>query len=227
MERSSAMRALDAALIGLAGALWIDLAAGAGTSLRASGEWWLLVPASGIGILCADFATGAVHWFCDRFLREDTPVLGPVLIRPFREHHRDPGAMTRHGLLELHGNSSLPVAVALLAVRALPADAGGSFRTAFELWLACFLAASMATNQFHLWAHHPHPPGAIRWLQRRSVILSPQRHARHHRGDYDRSYCMTSGLLNPLLDRIDFFGALERAIRRLVRARRSRSPERG
>jgi ubiquitin-conjugating enzyme E2 variant len=224
------MRALDAVLIGLAGALWIDLATGVGTSLRASGDWWWVVPAAGLGVLCADFATGVVHWFCDRFLQEETPVLGPVLIRPFREHHRDPGAMTRHGLLELHGNSSLPVIAALLAVRTLPVDVGGPLRTAFDLWLACFLAASMATNQFHLWAHHPHPPGAIRWLQRHGVILSPQRHARHHRGDYDRSYCMTSGLLNPLLDRIDFFGSLERAIRRLARARiasRARNLRRG
>jgi hypothetical protein len=31
-----------------------------------------------IGYLAADAASGIIHWFCDRFLEEDTPVIGPV-----------------------------------------------------------------------------------------------------------------------------------------------------
>jgi ubiquitin-conjugating enzyme E2 variant len=214
------MRVLEAVLIAVAAGLWIDLAAGAGRSLAGAGSGaWVALPAAALGVLAADFATGTVHWFCDRFFREQTPLVGPMLIRPFREHHRDPAAMTRHGLLELHGNSAIPVIAALLLARALPVvgagSGGGTWRAAFEVGLAVFLAASMATNQFHLWAHHPRPPRAVRWLQRRGIILSPERHALHHRGGFDRSYCMTSGLLNPWLDRVDFFGALERAIRRL------------
>jgi plasmanylethanolamine desaturase len=51
------------------------------------------------GYLAADLASGLVHWFCDRFFEQDTPLIGRVLIHPFREHHREPRAMVRHGFL--------------------------------------------------------------------------------------------------------------------------------
>jgi plasmanylethanolamine desaturase len=57
------------------------------------------------GYLLADLLTGLVHWFCDTFFDEATPLIGPGLIAPFREHHRDPLLMTRHGFLELTGSS--------------------------------------------------------------------------------------------------------------------------
>ncbi|KAF0241984.1 MAG: fatty acid [Planctomycetota bacterium] len=54
----------------------------------------LIILAAGLGYVLADFATGLAHWFCDTFFEEDTPVLGPLLIRSFREHHRDPLSAT-------------------------------------------------------------------------------------------------------------------------------------
>jgi hypothetical protein len=127
---------------------------------------WGQVDPPSIGFRAADFGTGAIHWFCDRFFRAESPVIGALLIRPFREHHLDPDAKSQ------------------------------------------------------MWAHARQAPAVVCWLQRKGVILSPERHARHHRGGFDRSYCMTSGLLNPLLDRSDFFGNLERAIRSLQRVPR-------
>ena len=164
-------------------------------------------------VFAAKSPTGTVHWFCDRFFSEHTPILGAILIRPFRDHHVDPEAMTRHGLLELHGNSCIPVIAALGAARLLLGEAPGALCLSFDLWLGAFVAASMATNQFHMWAHATSVPASVRWLQRLGLVLSPERHARHHCGEFDRSYCMTSGLLNPLLDRFDRFGRLERRIR--------------
>jgi hypothetical protein len=213
MIRPRFLLLLDASLIALAGAMLLSLAVRSAESLHATGLWWLLPPSALAGLVCADFATGTVHWVCDRFFREDTPILGALLIRPFRDHHLDPEAMTRHGLLELHGNSCIPVIVALAAARLLPGEAQGVLRLGFDLWLGAFVAASMATNQFHMWAHAASVPSGVRWLQRRGLVLSPERHARHHCGEFDRSYCMTSGWLNPLLDRVDLFGRLERRIR--------------
>ncbi len=181
----------------------------------ATGAWWALPAALVLGILCADFATGAVHWFGDRFFHETTPLLGDALIRPFREHHVDPQAMVRHGLLELHGNSAIPVIAVLGAAQLLGGGAPTPFSSTFGSWLVVFCAASMATNQFHLWAHTASVPPIVRWLQDRGVILSPARHAVHHTGRFDRSYCLTSGFLNPLLDRSDFFARLERCVRAL------------
>jgi len=181
----------------------------------ATGAWWALPVATVLGILGADFATGAIHWFGDRFFDETTPVLGDALIRPFREHHVDPQAMVRHGLLELHGNSAIPVVAAVGAAQLFGGIAATPWSSAFAAWLVVFCATSMATNQFHMWAHAESVPPTVRWFQKCGVILSPTRHALHHCGKYDRSYCITSGVLNPLLDRSDFFGRLERGIRTL------------
>ena len=88
--------------------------------LHASSELdgsWILLVALLLGVLCADFATGTVHWFCDSFFAADTPVVGRVLVAPFREHHVDPLSITRHGLLELHGNSCIPLIALLLVAR--------------------------------------------------------------------------------------------------------------
>ncbi len=210
-----ARRSVEAGLVATAVGLLLAQGARSLHGLQATEAWWMIPLAFVLGVLCADFATGAVHWFCDRFFDETTPVLGQALIRPFREHHVDPQGMVRHGLLELHGNSAIPVIAVLGAANlseSSPASPGG---VALQLWLFSLCASSMATNQFHRWAHAPSVPGPVRWLQRHGVILSPERHALHHGGRFDRSYCMTSGWMNPLLDRIDFFGRIERGLRAL------------
>ena len=168
---------------------------------------WVLPAGLLVGLGAADFASGALHWFCDRFFAADTPLVGRTLIAPFREHHDDPQAIVRHSMLELHGNSCLPVIAALLLARLVPLS------LFLESSLLFFVSASLATNQFHRWAHDAEAGPAVRWMQQRGVILSPQAHARHHCGDFDRTYCMTTGWLNPLLDRAGLFPRLERAIR--------------
>jgi len=166
-----------------------------------------------LGVVCADFASGALHWFCDRFFEADTPLLGPMLIVPFREHHDDPQGIVRHGLLELHGNSCIPIIALLLLGRALPAT------PLLQSWVLFFSLAALATNQFHRWAHDPAPAAPVCWLQRHGLILSPEGHDRHHRGEFQKSFCMTTGWLNPPLDRLDFFPRAERALRALRPAR--------
>ena len=66
-----------------------------------------------------------------------------------------------------------------------------------------FVAASLTlcvTNQIHAWAHGADAPKLIRALQRVGILITPERHARHHRGD--RAYAVVSGWSNALLDRV-------------------------
>ena len=42
------------------------------------------------GYLLADLITGTVHWFCDNYFSEKTPIIGKKIIHPFREHHLHP-----------------------------------------------------------------------------------------------------------------------------------------
>jgi ubiquitin-conjugating enzyme E2 variant len=166
------------------------------------------------GYLLADFLSGSVHWLADRYFAPTTPLIGPLLIAPFREHHVDASEITRHDFFEVSGNNALVTlpAVAFLLALPLPDPKGGaSIPIAIGLGLST-TASLLLTNQLHRWAHTEHPPPPIARLQRWGWILSPERHARHHGGRHDRAYCVTSGWLNPLLDGSGFFSSLEALI---------------
>jgi len=166
----------------------------------------LQTPADGVtvlammaaGYLLADLLTGFVHWFCDTFFDETTPLIGPGLIAPFREHHRDPLQMTRHGFLELTGSSFRGLAPVL----ALFLWQGGSLPAALNAFVLALAAGAVGTNLLHRWAHDPSPPLLARMLQRTGIVLTPARHARHHQPPYAAAYCVTSGWMNPLCERL-------------------------
>ena len=173
-----------------------------------------VVAAGVLGILATDLTSGVVHWFCDTFFGEDTPVLGPLLIGPFREHHTDPLAMTRRDFLCCNRTNIAAITavlVVLLLVRRGAPEAPSLFADAW--WIAYALAVAL-TNEGHKLAHAPDVPAVAAWLQARGIIVSPAHHARHHDGSYGRAFCVTTGWCNPLLDRIDLFGRLERGLGR-------------
>ena len=63
------------------------------------------------------------------------------------------------------------------------------------------------TNQIHRWAHEK-APNWVRFLQRHELILSPRRHAEHHRAPHDIHFCISCGWCNVFLDRIRFWHVL-------------------
>ncbi|HUG35958.1 MAG TPA: fatty acid desaturase CarF family protein [Candidatus Limnocylindrales bacterium] len=192
--------------------LWLVLAARLAQS-GPGGDLWLLPVAFALGFLAGDFFSGLVHWFCDSVFEEETPLIGPLLIHPFRDHHRDPLAMTRHAFVEITGNSCLALAP-LLAITGWLLPAPGAGAPVARLALATILAFSFATfwvNQVHKWAHMPVPPDAVARLQRGGLILAPRRHALHHRRG-GRAYCVLTGWMNRPLDAIGFFAGVERAM---------------
>ncbi len=205
---------MEGAAIAAFAIFFVILAARVARATQSWTDFALLALAVPAGLLLADFVSGCAHWFCDRFFEEDTPVLGPLLIAPFREHHRDPLAMTRHGFLELNGNSALALAPLLagtwIAGPATPVE-GSLFACAVLLSASLAL---LATNQIHRWAHDAQAPRAVLWLQRRGWILPPQHHQRHHQPPHQRSYCITGGWLNSPLERIGWFARCERLLRR-------------
>ena len=167
-----------------------------------------------LGYLLADLAAGVMHWLCDTFFREETPVIGRAFIHPFREHHRDPLAMTRHGFLEVNGSNCLALVPLLLALWMF-ADVRSDGSIFLHVTTFAFALATFATNQFHKWAHVAAPPPAVRWLQEHRLILSPVHHLQHHTPPYRQAFCVTAGLLDPMLDRLRVFARVEAAVRRL------------
>jgi ubiquitin-conjugating enzyme E2 variant len=191
--------------------------------LAAEGGWWLVVLGLPVGYLCADALSGSVHWFCDRFFAEDTPVLGRVVIAPFRDHHRHPRRITAYGFLHQDTSSFFLMLPPLLFAwfRDLPLGAGAVSLFACSALFALALG-SFGTNLFHKWAHARSVPPGVRTLQRLGLILRPSGHRVHHR-DHRRSFCVTSGWLNGVLDATGVLLGIEVLVRASQR-RLGRSP---
>lgn len=178
--------------------------------LEDAGDALVALLALPLAFLASDLVSGLVHWFCDNFLAEDTPLVGAGLIHPFREHHRDPLAITRHGFLERnHANiaSVLPILAWVLCLSAPGAPGPGDVFAA-SFWAGFGIAVAF-TNQIHAWAHAARAPKPVRWLQRAGLLLNPRHHARHHKGGL--AYCITGGWLDLPLERARVFERLERA----------------
>ena len=194
--------------------LAIPLMVGALAAIWKARMWWALVAGPVAGYLLADVGSGTVHWFGDTFYEENTPVIGPLLIRTFREHHRDPESITRHGFFEVNGCNCLGLIPFLLIEWWFSSlHINSAFATFFQAALVALVVGLFGTNQFHKWSHARQVPAFVRWLQRRRLILSPAQHQRHHRGGFNRSYCITTGWMNSVLDAVHFYPILERVIR--------------
>ena len=171
-----------------------------------------------IGYLAADFLSGLVHWFADRYGSPQTPIVGPTFITPFREHHADPKDITRVDFIMTNGHNSMITIPVLLMFNLLPIE-GGS-------WWAILIFTSglslslwgFATNQFHKWAHLDNPSRLARVLQKVGISLHESEHNKHHAYPNDSNYCITSGVLNGLLDKIQFWIFMEKMMLKVFNA---------
>lgn len=178
------------------------------------GVGWLAVPGALLGLAFGDLVTGLVHWAADTYGEERTPVIGRSLVKPFRVHHVRPTEICEHGIVETVGNTCILAAPLLALFIALTVYCETSAPATFALFTAvATVGVTVATNQFHKWAHQDKPPRAVRVLQRARVILSPEHHRAHHTAPFESSYAITNGWLNPLLNRTHFFRRLEGALR--------------
>ena len=177
---------------------------------------WVLLAASISGFIVADFVSGFVHWAADTWASVDTPVLGKALLRPFREHHVDPKAMTLHDYIETNGSNCLIAVPWATGALFIPLNVEG--------WQGAGLFAMttigsmifwvMMTNQIHKWSHFEQHelPAIVRWAQRLHLVLPPTHHDIHHTAPFDRYYCITTGWLNWPLTKLGFFRHLERVV---------------
>ena len=168
-----------------------------------------------LGAWAADLVTGLVHWACDTWGDERTRFVGTGLIKGFREHHDDPRAMLEHDWIEVNREPAAAACAAFLVLALPPVQewlADRAFLAAFAWSLVAFGALA---NQIHQWSHDPAPARWVARVQRVGLILTPARHARHHRAPHDGDYCIAGGWLNPALDAAGFWRALERAVARL------------
>jgi len=206
-------RFMETGSIIVAGALlvWMGVRLARGTD-TAGQAFWVATAILG-GYCLADLSSGVVHWMGDTLGDENAGWFGPAFSLPFREHHRDPRGISHHGFVETNGNTCIVALAPLIAAHVwMPRTPG------FLFYLAAFVTSlslfGIASNQFHKWAHSERVPRAVGLLQRWHVIIDPVRHDRHHVAPHRDHYCVLSGWMNPVADRLRLFRAAESIIRR-------------
>ena len=171
---------------------------------------WLVALGIPLGVVFGDLVTGIVHWIGDTYFSEDTPIIGPGFVKPFRQHHIYPRDICTHNIVTTLGNSCIFAVPTMLVCLYLLLTGPVSGGTAFAVLIVTVLAiATVATNQFHKWAHEKERSKVVRWLQKSRLVLEPAHHEVHHTTPHDSHYCITNGWLNPLLNKISFFRRLE------------------
>ncbi len=158
-------------------------------------------------VLLADFVAGVVHWLEDAYGSPDTPVVGPILIRPNIVHHHFPRFFTKLSWWQ----SSWDIVLVAAPLLALAWWAG--FLT-WPVWL--FAIVSVNANQVHKWSHQTRKENGpvVSFFQDIGALLSPRQHAIHHSDPKNTFYCPITNLLNPVLEKIRFWNHAEWLIER-------------
>jgi len=173
----------------------------------------LIIIAQIAGVLIlVDFLSGVFHWFEDSYGREDTPVLGKLVVIPNIIHHRHPRRFVNS---EFWRRNAVTMLLSLGIFAGVALTAGISW----QLYLICALGGFC--NEFHCWAHRgPEENGPIiTAIHRLRIIQTPAHHAVHHTDPKNRAYCVLTNFTNPVLDRIEFWRRTEAVIAFVFRIR--------
>ena len=152
--------------------------------------------------LMADFISGVVHWWEDRYGVEEWPIVGPLIVTPNVRHHAEPHEFLRGNIVSRNWTTFIPA----IAFAAAALWAGSP-------WLALVGAFVSVANEVHAWAHQK-CSRPIRAMQLLGVIQSQEQHSAHHRRPFDRNYCVMTDWANPVLSAVHFWPAAERVVAR-------------
>lgn len=167
-----------------------------------------------VALFVADWLSGFVHWLTDTWFDERRL---SSLISIAREHHIYPHHILAYGFCDYVAYSSWPTVVLVGPISLLLTLGLTSSTATFEAVLICLIvSATMFFGTYaHRLGHRRSNNRLVRWLQRRHLLIDPQYHSLHHRGNHDTHYCVINGWANIVCDRIGFWRLAERLIERI------------
>ena len=157
----------------------------------------------------ADFIAGAIHWAEDAYFTEDTPVIGPLFIRPNIVHHHYPRFFTHLTWWQSSWDLVLVGGVLL----------GIAWPLGYLNWqLGLFVLLSVNANEIHKWSHRSRAENGpiIAALQDWHILQTPRHHGLHHSDPKNTYYCPITNFVNPLLERVNFWTRLEQVIEHIT-----------
>jgi ubiquitin-conjugating enzyme E2 variant len=154
-----------------------------------------------VSLLVADLITGLMHWAEDTWLKPGkSALLDRFIVDDNIDHHRSPGKI-RAGAYWQTNRVCIVLAMVVAAILAL---------CHVHMWEPYLVLALLSqSNQVHMWAHSSRPPRPVQLLQRTGLLQPTSHHAEHHKRPYASRFCTMTAFLNPILDRIGFWRALE------------------
>ena len=128
--------------------------------------------------ILVDALIGVYHWATDNGWNT------PDMVRKFQEHHTDPRNMTEFDW------QPMPPGLVFLGL-------GWWLQSSFVMAFGAFLVLAQVP---HYYAHRRSTSAVVhrilRFLQVIGLIASPESHALHHDGVFNRNFCVLSGWNN-------------------------------
>ena len=160
-----------------------------------------MLPGVIIALLLADLMTGVIHWWEDTYGNPNWRLIGKLVIEPNIIHHQDPLLVTRGSFWDRNCQTMSTASVVML----------------FSVWfggpwwlkLAIFIAGFGA--EIHVWSHNARRDNhwVVNLLHDMCLIQTPRHHGLHHHSPFSTHYCAVTNILNPILELVKFWAAME------------------
>lgn len=164
-----------------------------------------------ICLLIADFITGFFHWLEDTYGVPGDSWLSRNIWEPNILHHKSPSLM---GMTNFIARNYIQWIAAFVVVTVIYMLGYGSWQLIFIGIVASF------ANEVHKWNHSAKNNWIIELLQDMCLIQTKLHHAKHHLKPYNRNYCILTNWLNPVLELVYFWRALEFLLSPLITVKR-------
>ena len=153
-------------------------------------------------VFLADFVSGFFHWLEDVYAKPGMLFIHQIAVDN-ELHHTRPREFLKKNWLESSWDVGL-VSIFLMTI---------AWWTNTLTWpIVLFVVLSTNANQIHKWAHQNSKENnaVVRFLQKYYVLQTTRHHAKHHSKEKNTHYCVITNLLNPVLEKVNFWRQLER-----------------